>query len=136
MTLKNYLKQSKNVKLITEEAMRAGFICDTIKETEKESLDKNASEIIKHCNLLNIKKISELDKLLSGTIKYSYYLFTALYEKDETDWVADLSFFILLIIIYENLENIKNADFLENEGWHPQIAENVMEVIKNFNPNK
>jgi len=131
LTLKKYFEESANVEKIAKEALKADFTMNTRKWE-----DKYLSEIINHCNFLNIKTIPELDKLLGNALSYSYYLFKAQRDEMKTKWSGSSDFFILLIMVYENISNIKNVDFFTKNNWSFEIATRVFNVSKNFKTNK
>ncbi len=142
LTLKKYFEESIAVKRITEDALKAGFkesIRDYILEEDE---DMYYSEIIRHCNDLNIKTITEFNKLLIDSLKYSYELFEAHieeYEKQFKEYITDINsfwhgspdFFVLLIVTYENISNIKLQNLVDTI-WSEIPAERAVRVSRNF----
>ena len=128
LTLKNYIKESPHTELIEREAKRAGFTIIPIRADYKD--DKYIAEIINHCNYLNIKTISELDKVLENLSEKYFALFKAQKEASKGKWTSNATFLMLLLIIYLNIKNIKDVSFLKQEGWGTTTAERVLYVFR------
>ncbi|MGD0711566.1 MAG: hypothetical protein ABR968_10355 [Bacteroidales bacterium] len=127
LTLKEYFNKSELIKQITENAKKAGFGVGI--DTWKENY---SSEIIHHCNTLKVKTISGFNQILSEAKEYSYKLFLALFRESKSPWTGSPVFFVLLIIIFKNINNIKDIDDLSKDGWSTDIASRVIDVSRKF----
>lgn len=127
LTLNNYIKDSVIVAKITAEATKAGF-----KKNDKQN-EKYNSQIIKLCHLLDIRSISELNHLLENSYSKSFTLFKTLLKNQTNEWEGNSVFYILLILINENIANIKDSSFLiKEEGWGKEIADLVLNTFRNL----
>lgn len=127
LTLNNYFKDSKIVAEISNIAMSAGF-----KENKKQN-EKYLSQIIKLCYLLDIRSISELNRLLENSLSKSFILFDTLFKNQDSEWEGNSVFYILLILINENISNIKDSNFLiKEDGWGKDVAELVLKTFKDL----
>lgn len=125
LTLENYIKSSARMEEIEKEARRAGFLA-----TKNRLDDRFISEIINHCNSLNIRSITELDNLLSGLSEKYYLLFKAQKDKSQGKWTGNAIFFVVLLLIYTNIKNLKDSSYLSKEGWNKELAERVLSVFR------
>jgi len=108
ISLLNFLNSNQNIKKLNQQI--AGFCDSSIKASD--SIDS----ILEYLQLLEIKTISELDKVLSENIDLAYYIAKKMLEGEKESWLYDtIGLFYLFYAIISKTKNVYEISSVLNK---------------------
>jgi len=134
VTLEEFLKKSSIVDTLVKDSVSYGFNSE---DYEEETDPDSMSSLITLCNHVNIKSISQLDKILRSSQKWAGVYFKELMKKVGSDskrervWFVSPEFICVLILIKEFRASL-DLNYLIEQEWDKGIANRVLSVADKY----
>lgn len=126
-TIKRFLAFSPAVHLLDKNARSSGFT--EIIEIDDTEIESSLQDLLNYLSEVKLINYQDIESFIFDNINDVAKFFAALYQKRERkEWRSNSQFHLILLLIYKYPEQL-NYNFMIHNGWHPSIAQRVIDVL-------